>query len=55
MSSDKVYTRPDGNIEFIITPDQQKVICNHFGKDSNDLCDYEIAELLDQLIDEADD
>ena len=40
------------NIEFLITPDQAETICKHFGKNKEDLLDYEIAELLDRLIDE---
>lgn len=36
---------------FHITADQADAICNHFGKDRNSLEEYEIAELLDKIID----
>lgn len=40
------------NIEFIITPDQAKDICNHYGKNIEEMQDWEIGELLDRLIDD---
>lgn len=41
------------NMEYYITDDQQRAICEHFGEDA-ELEDYEIVELLDRLIDELD-
>lgn len=40
------------NMEYYITDDQQRAICEHFGEDAEKLEDYEIVELLDRLIDE---
>ena len=45
----------DNGIDFWITEEQTKVICRHFGKERELMADYEIAELLDTLIDEAND
>lgn len=39
---------------FILTEDQKETICKHFEKDRNDLEDWEIAELLDKVIDNLD-
>lgn len=39
-------------ILFHLTREQANIICNHFNKDINTLEEYEIAELLDKLIDE---
>lgn len=39
-------------INFHITRDQADAICEHFGKTVNELEEYEICELLDQIIDE---
>ena len=41
-----------GNIEFIISEDQANDICRFYGKEREDIEDYEVAELLDRLIDE---
>ena len=41
------------NINFIITDTQAEVLCKYYGEDINSLLDWEIAELLDKLIDEA--
>ena len=40
------------NILFHITLDQAEIIAKHFGRDINDLEEYEICELLDKIIDE---
>lgn len=39
-------------INFHITKDQAEIICEHFNKNLNDLEEYEVCELLDQIIDE---
>lgn len=39
------------DIKFIFTTDQQKAVAEYFGKDVNELEDYQVCELLDQLID----
>ena len=41
------------NINFVLTREQAKDICNYFGVDMAMLEDWEIEELLDRLIDEA--
>ena len=41
------------NINFIITPEQAEDICKYYGKDINEMEDYEIGELLDRLIDDT--
>lgn len=38
------------NINFILTPDQAEDICDYYRKDINDMQDWEICELLDDLI-----
>jgi len=42
----------ESNILFHITNDQADIIAKHFGKDVNNLEEYEICELLDKIIDE---
>ena len=42
----------ESNILFHITNDQADRIAKHFGKDVNNLEEYEICELLDKIIDE---
>lgn len=42
----------ENNIIFHITLGQAEAIANHFGKNINDLEEYEICELLDRIIDE---
>ena len=42
-----------GNINFILTYEQAKGICEYFGEDISKLEDWEINELLDRLIDET--
>lgn len=42
----------ENNILFHITLDQAEIIAKHFGRDINDLEEYEICELLDKIIDE---
>ena len=49
MSKNKEVAK--GN--FIFTEDQQEAVCRHFGHERNELDDWQIAELLDRLIDEA--
>ena len=39
-------------INFHITQEQAEIICEHFNKNLNDLEEYEVCELLDQIIDE---
>ena len=41
-------------MDFIFTTDQMKKVCEHFGKNIDELEDYEVAELLDRVIDELD-
>lgn len=41
------------NINFIITPEQAKGICEHYGEDIHKLADWEVEELLDRLIDDC--
>lgn len=41
------------NINFILTYEQAKDICEHYGKDISKLEEWEIEELLDRLIDDA--
>ena len=40
-------------INFIITRDQAEDICKHYGKNMNELEDWQICELLDTMIDDA--
>lgn len=42
----------DGSRQFIFTFEQQKIVCEHFGKDIRNMKDYEIDELLNKLIDD---
>jgi demethoxyubiquinone hydroxylase (CLK1/Coq7/Cat5 family) len=42
----------ENNILFHITVEQAELIAKHYNKDIKQLEDYEIAELLDRLIDE---
>lgn len=37
--------------KFILTVDQKETICRHFGVDMNEVEDWQIAELLDKIID----
>lgn len=39
------------NITFIFTFEQQKKVCEYFGKDIRNMECYEIDELLDKVID----
>ena len=39
-------------INFHITQEQAEIICEHFNKNLNGLEEYEVCELLDQIIDE---
>lgn len=41
------------NIIFALTYEQAKDICHHYGKNVDELEEFEIGELLDKLIDEA--
>ena len=41
------------NIKFNLTYEQAKDICEHYGKDISKMEEWEVCELLDQLIDEA--
>ena len=40
-----------GLYNYIITDAQKEIICRHFGKNHKKLEDWEIAELLDRIID----
>ena len=42
----------ENNIIYHITLNQAETIAKHFGRDINDLEEYEICELLDKIIDE---
>lgn len=37
---------------FHLTLDQAEKVCKHFGKELSTLEEYEVAELLDKIIDE---
>lgn len=41
------------DINFTLTYEQAMDICEHFGKNIDELEDWEICELLDRLIDET--
>lgn len=41
------------NINFILTYEQAKDICEHYGEDITELEEWEIGELVDRLIDDA--
>ena len=41
------------NIDFVITYEQAKDICEHYGMDVSTMENWEISELLDRLIDDA--
>ena len=41
------------NINFMLTGEQAKDICKHYGKDIKEMEDWEVCELLDRLIDDA--
>lgn len=41
----------NNTLGYVITQDQAEKICNHFNKDINSLENYEICELLDNIID----
>lgn len=41
------------NINFTLTPDQAKQLCEHYGRDIDTLDENDICELLDTLIDET--
>lgn len=43
----------ENNILFHITLEQAQRIANHYNEDIKELEEYEIAELLDRLIDEV--
>lgn len=42
------------NILFTITRDQAEAIAAYFDEDIDELTDYEICEMLDEIIDEID-
>ena len=42
----------DSSRQFIFTFEQQKIVCEHFGKDIRNMEDHEIDELLNKLIDD---
>ncbi len=38
--------------KFILTNDQKETICRRFGVDINEVEDWQVAELLDKIIDD---
>lgn len=40
------------NINFVLTHEQAKDICEHYGKDISNMEEWEIGELVDRLIDD---
>jgi hypothetical protein len=40
------------NIVIILTPEQVKDICNHYGENVEEMMEWEIGELVDRLIDD---
>lgn len=43
----------NGNYNFILTREQAEDICKHYGKNINELQEWEICELVDKIIDDA--
>ena len=43
----------DGSIDFIFTKEQQELVAGIFGKNAAELEDWELCELLDELISKA--
>lgn len=41
------------NIMFTLTQEQAKDICKYYGKNADELEEWEVGELLDRLIDET--
>ena len=41
------------NYEFVLTPEQQTALAELFGENSERVCAWEVAEMLDKLIDNA--
>lgn len=50
--SKDIQVTEDNSRQFIFTFEQQKIVCEHFGKDIRNMEDYEIDELLNKLIDD---
>lgn len=48
---DYIESLRGGDYLFILTREQQETICKHFGKNVDELQDFEIGELLDKVID----
>ena len=40
-------------INFLLTYEQAKDICEHYGEDISNMEEWEVCELLDRLIDDA--
>lgn len=40
-----------GILHFSLTREQAEILANHYGKNLNELEEYEVLELLDELID----
>lgn len=40
------------NIAIILTPEQAEDICKHYGKNAEEMMEWEIGELVDRLIDD---
>ncbi len=51
-NSEDIQVTGEGDRQFIFTFEQQKIVCEHFGKDIRNMEDYEIDELLNKLIDD---
>lgn len=41
------------NIDFVLTREQAEDICKYYGKNIEEMEDWEIGELLDRLIDDT--
>ena len=39
---------------FVFTDEQQEIVCSHFGKKKEEMEEWEICELLDEVIDNLD-
>lgn len=51
-NSKNIQVAGDRSRQFIFTFEQQKIVCEYFGKDIRNMEDYEIDELLNKLIDD---
>lgn len=51
-NSKDIQATGESGRQFIFTFEQQKIVCEHFGKDVRNMEDYEIDELLNKVIDD---